>query len=128
MHFAELVSMRSSQPSAVIQIQTQKQNTNTSTKTQIQIQAQKCKSKYKLCRVGFYEIEATIGRGNFAVVKLARHRITKTEVKIVAMIVTIITVIIIITTIITTITFIITSIITKTLERLRSPSFSCIHD
>ena len=31
-------------------------------------------------RVGFYEIEATIGRGNFAVVKLARHRITKTEV------------------------------------------------
>jgi serine/threonine protein kinase len=31
--------------------------------------------------VGFYEIERTIGRGNFAVVKLARHRITKTEVK-----------------------------------------------
>ena len=31
-------------------------------------------------RVGFYEIEGTIGRGNFAVVKLARHRITKTEV------------------------------------------------
>ena len=31
-------------------------------------------------RVGFYEIEKTIGRGNFAVVKLARHRITKTEV------------------------------------------------
>merc|ERR1719431_1321395 len=33
-------------------------------------------------RVGFYEIERTIGRGNFAVVKLARHRITKTEVAI----------------------------------------------
>jgi serine/threonine protein kinase len=31
--------------------------------------------------VGFYEIERTIGRGNFAVVKLARHRITKTEVR-----------------------------------------------
>ena len=31
-------------------------------------------------KVGFYEIEETIGRGNFAVVKLARHRITKTEV------------------------------------------------
>ena len=31
-------------------------------------------------RVGFYEIERTIGRGNFAVVKLARHRITKSEV------------------------------------------------
>ena len=33
-------------------------------------------------KVGFYEIEETIGRGNFAVVKLARHRITKTEVGI----------------------------------------------
>ena len=33
-------------------------------------------------RVGFYEIERTIGRGNFAVVKLARHRITKTEVSL----------------------------------------------
>jgi len=33
-------------------------------------------------KVGFYEIEETIGRGNFAVVKLARHRITKTEVAI----------------------------------------------
>jgi serine/threonine protein kinase len=32
-------------------------------------------------RVGFYEIEKTIGRGNFAVVKLAKHRITKTEVR-----------------------------------------------
>ena len=31
-------------------------------------------------RVGFYDIERTIGRGNFAVVKLAKHRITKTEV------------------------------------------------
>ena len=31
-------------------------------------------------RVGFYDIEKTIGKGNFAVVKLAKHRITKTEV------------------------------------------------
>lgn len=31
-------------------------------------------------RVGFYDIERTIGKGNFAVVKLARHRITKSEV------------------------------------------------
>lgn len=31
-------------------------------------------------RVGFYDIERTIGKGNFAVVKLARHRITKNEV------------------------------------------------
>lgn len=30
-------------------------------------------------RVGFYEIEKTIGKGNFAVVKLARHRVTKNE-------------------------------------------------
>jgi hypothetical protein len=37
-------------------------------------------SKSTPLRVGFYEIEKTIGRGNFAVVKLARHRITKTEV------------------------------------------------
>ena len=29
--------------------------------------------------VGFYEIEKTIGHGNFAVVKLARHRFTKSE-------------------------------------------------
>ena len=33
-------------------------------------------------RVGFYEIDRTIGRGNFAVVKLARHRITKSEVSV----------------------------------------------
>uniref|UniRef100_A0A2R5LEX4 non-specific serine/threonine protein kinase n=1 Tax=Ornithodoros turicata TaxID=34597 RepID=A0A2R5LEX4_9ACAR len=33
-------------------------------------------------RVGLYDIERTIGKGNFAVVKLARHRITKTEVAI----------------------------------------------
>ena len=34
-------------------------------------------------RVGFYDIDRTIGKGNFAVVKLARHRITKTEVNII---------------------------------------------
>ncbi|XP_055389182.1 serine/threonine-protein kinase par-1 isoform X3 [Condylostylus longicornis] len=33
-------------------------------------------------RVGFYDIERTIGKGNFAVVKLAKHRITKNEVAI----------------------------------------------
>ena len=31
-------------------------------------------------RVGFYEVGRTIGKGNFAVVKVAKHRITKTEV------------------------------------------------
>ncbi|XP_028931256.1 serine/threonine-protein kinase SIK2 [Ornithorhynchus anatinus] len=33
-------------------------------------------------RVGFYDIEGTLGKGNFAVVKLGRHRITKSEVAI----------------------------------------------
>lgn len=33
-------------------------------------------------RVGFYDIERTIGKGNFAVVKLAKHRITRNEVAI----------------------------------------------
>lgn len=43
--------------------------------------SQKLLSKSKSpIRVGFYDIEQTIGKGNFAVVKLARHRITKNEV------------------------------------------------
>nr|CAD2163520.1 unnamed protein product [Meloidogyne enterolobii] len=33
-------------------------------------------------KVGFYEVGRTIGKGNYAVVKLAKHRITKTEVAI----------------------------------------------
>lgn len=36
----------------------------------------------KCVRVGFYDIEKTIGKGNFAVVKLARHRVTKNEVSV----------------------------------------------
>ncbi|XP_054982537.1 serine/threonine-protein kinase SIK1 [Sorex araneus] len=36
----------------------------------------------KPLRVGFYDIEQTLGKGNFAVVKLARHRVTKTQVAI----------------------------------------------
>ncbi|KXJ13094.1 serine/threonine-protein kinase SIK2 isoform X2 [Exaiptasia diaphana] len=36
----------------------------------------------KAIRVGFYDIEKTIGKGNFSVVKLAKHRITKTKVAI----------------------------------------------
>lgn len=36
----------------------------------------------KTLRVGFYDIERTLGKGNFAVVKLARHRVTKTQVAI----------------------------------------------
>lgn len=34
----------------------------------------------KCVRVGFYDIERTIGKGNFAVVKLAKHRVTRNEV------------------------------------------------
>ena len=34
----------------------------------------------KLVRVGFYELEKTIGRGNFAVVKSATNSITKSKV------------------------------------------------
>lgn len=45
-------------------------SSTTSTKTKVPI------------RVGFYEIEKTIGKGNFAVVKLARHRVTKNEVSL----------------------------------------------
>uniref|UniRef100_A0A8B9RIF6 non-specific serine/threonine protein kinase n=1 Tax=Astyanax mexicanus TaxID=7994 RepID=A0A8B9RIF6_ASTMX len=33
-------------------------------------------------QVGFYEILRTLGKGNFAVVKLARHKVTKTQVAI----------------------------------------------
>lgn len=33
-------------------------------------------------QVGFYEIIRTLGKGNFAVVKLARHKVTKTQVSI----------------------------------------------
>lgn len=36
--------------------------------------------KKSTVRVGLYDVERTIGKGNFAVVKLARHRVTKTEV------------------------------------------------
>lgn len=37
-------------------------------------------SQQKTLRVGFYDVERTLGKGNFAVVKLARHRVTKTQV------------------------------------------------
>lgn len=33
-----------------------------------------------IVKVGFYEVDATIGRGNFAVVKIAKHRVTRTDV------------------------------------------------
>lgn len=35
----------------------------------------------KLIRVGYYELEKTIGKGNFAVVKMATHVVTKSKVE-----------------------------------------------
>lgn len=40
-------------------------------------------SQQRPLRVGFYDIERTLGKGNFAVVKLARHRVTKTQVGVI---------------------------------------------
>jgi len=34
----------------------------------------------RLAKVGFYELQKTIGKGNFAVVKLATHTITRQKV------------------------------------------------
>ena len=35
----------------------------------------------KFVRIGYYELEKTIGKGNFAVVKLATHKVTKSKVR-----------------------------------------------
>ncbi|KAH0951990.1 hypothetical protein HN011_005435 [Eciton burchellii] len=43
--------------------------------------SQEC-SVNKLIRVGYYELEKTIGKGNFAVVKMATHLVTKSKVAI----------------------------------------------
>lgn len=56
-------------------------NGNTSNNTNISYSTSSNSSKSKVpIRVGFYEIDKTIGKGNFAVVKLARHRVTRNEV------------------------------------------------
>lgn len=47
-----------------------------------QREARASKPPKGLVKVGFYEVESTIGKGNYALVKLARHRVTKTEVAI----------------------------------------------
>ena len=39
-------------------------------------------SQNQYVRVGYYNIERTIGKGNFAVVKLAHHIIAKTKVRV----------------------------------------------
>lgn len=42
--------------------------------------ANKVEVDNKLVRVGYYELEKTIGRGNFAIVKLGCHIVTKSKV------------------------------------------------
>lgn len=42
--------------------------------------ATNCGKLDKLVRVGYYDLEKTIGKGNFAVVRLATHVITNTKV------------------------------------------------
>lgn len=39
--------------------------------------AESIRNNVNVNMIGLYEIDRTIGRGNFASVKLARHRITK---------------------------------------------------
>lgn len=64
------------------QQQQQQQSTPQSLhQSQQQAAMEKLSEKRTPIRVGFYDIEKTIGKGNFAVVKLARHRLTKTEVR-----------------------------------------------
>ena len=36
----------------------------------------------KLTKIGYYELQKTIGKGNFAKVKLARHVLTKSKVSL----------------------------------------------
>lgn len=40
----------------------------------------------RLVRVGYYELHETIGKGNFAVVKLATHVVTKTKVSCIVLV------------------------------------------
>ncbi|KAM7407273.1 hypothetical protein PAMA_003140 [Pampus argenteus] len=44
--------------------------------------AQSSAAQVRPLQVGFYEIIRTLGKGNFAVVKLAKHKVTKTQVAI----------------------------------------------
>lgn len=46
----------------------------------VQQQQEQQFSVNKLIRVGYYELEKTIGKGNFAVVKMATHIVTKSKV------------------------------------------------
>lgn len=48
--------------------------------TDTSMAAQPSPAQGRPLQVGFYEIIRTLGKGNFAVVKLARHKVTKTQV------------------------------------------------
>ncbi|XP_070770339.1 serine/threonine-protein kinase SIK1 [Enoplosus armatus] len=50
--------------------------------TEISRGAQSSPAQGRPLQVGFYEIIRTLGKGNFAVVKLAKHKVTKTQVAI----------------------------------------------
>ena len=43
--------------------------------------ARKIQRADRLLRVGYYDLERTLGKGNFAVVRLGVHRLTKTQVR-----------------------------------------------
>jgi len=43
--------------------------------------ARKIQRADRLLRVGYYDLERTLGKGNFAVVRLGIHRLTKTQVQ-----------------------------------------------
>lgn len=55
--------------------------TSTAASQQQQSASHQKKSIDKLVRVGYYELDKTIGKGNFAVVKLASNIVTKSKVK-----------------------------------------------
>ncbi|XP_068144703.1 uncharacterized protein Sik3 isoform X2 [Drosophila tropicalis] len=57
-------------------------STSTSTPQNYKVPSTSKISVDKLLRVGYYELEKTIGKGNFAVVKLATNIVTKTKVAI----------------------------------------------
>ncbi|XP_032590033.1 uncharacterized protein LOC6560691 isoform X3 [Drosophila grimshawi] len=57
-------------------------STSTSTPQNYKVPSTSKISVDKLLRVGYYELEKTIGKGNFAVVKLATNVVTRTKVAI----------------------------------------------
>jgi hypothetical protein len=44
--------------------------------------ARKIQRADRLLRVGYYDLERTLGKGNFAVVRLGVHRLTRTQVPV----------------------------------------------